>query len=368
MLGVIFYGGLAYGLGLIVPGRRSDDGAVAGLRFVVGISFLLIALYVFGVLLSLSMRNTVAVAAALAACGWIRAARGPKAASRLDAIAHPALVLPLLGLVVVLANGGVGYVPYLIDEFTNWIGVSRLIHWAGSYDAIRETVHLPGYTPGWRLLLAAPWQVTGHIDLGLSAAAPFVLHVAVLALIYDMVVLVLRRDAELPAARLYGWLALLLLLASEAMGRLWTYEMLTEQPQIYLLSAAGLLLLRAELVPTARLVSYCAAGFVLAAGFLLKNAIAAAAPGAALVALLPLFERRRPLRERLQESLIVAAALLAPLLAAMASGTRSRRQTAALPLRLRFSPAAFRRNTIRSIWRGASASPSLPMSPPTSCP
>lgn len=319
MLGIVFYSGLAYGLGLLVPRQAQMNSP--GLRFAAGAVLLIIAIYACAVVFALSLGMSVAAIAALAALGWGRAALGFDRDALASAATHPAFLLPLLGIAAVWAHGGIGYAPYLIDEFTNWIGVSRIIHWAGSYEAVRETLYLPGYTPGWRLLPLMPWQITGNMEFGWSAAAPFVLHVAVLALVYDLIVEALQRDSRLPAwmCRLAGWLVFLLILTAEAMGRLWTSEMLVEQPQIYLLSAALLLLLRAEMAAGARHALHWAAGAALAAGFLLKNAVAAAAPGALLVAVTPLFNRKRPLGARVQESVLIGAALLAPLAAALLS-------------------------------------------------
>lgn len=320
MLGILFYSLVAFGLGLLAPVRSNDGAVTIGIRFTLGAALLLIAIYVCAVILALPLRLSVMLIAAAALLGWLRAALAFDRQALAVAVTHPALLLPLLGLAAVLANGGIGYIPYLIDEFTNWIGVSRVIHWAGSYEAVRTTLYLPGYTPGWRLLLLMPWQIGGTIEPGWSASITLVLHVAVLALIYDLLAYALRHHGGLAdtQARLGAWFALLVLLTAEAMGRLWTYEMLVEQPQIYLLAAAALLLVRAELLPAARQVSHWCAGAVLAGGFLLKNAISAAAPGAALAALAPLLGKE-PLKQRLKQCLIAGVAMLGPLLLAVFS-------------------------------------------------
>lgn len=321
MLGILFYGSLTFGLGLLVPLNRTDDHGGVGLRFVAGTALLVLALYATTVVAALSLRVAIGLIALIATAGWIHGALSAWRFSFADTVLHPAFVLPAAAATVAAAYGRLDYVPYLVDEFTNWIGASRVIHWAGSYEAVRQTLYLAGYTPGWRLLLLAPWQVTGVIDHGLSAAAPLVLHVATLALVYDIALLALRRDAAMTVvtARAAAWLALLLFLTAEGMGRLWTFEMLIEQPQIYVLSAVALLVLRAELTPQLLRILYAIAGLVLAAGFLLKNAVLAAAPGALLIAALPLATRQTPLAERLREFALRAATLLLPLLVTMIS-------------------------------------------------
>ena len=322
MPGIVFYGAMALGLGLLIPLGKAEGPHSIGLRFVAGAAFLLLGLYAAMVLLALPLRLSVLIIGALSAAGWVRAFLGQTAIDAHEAVLHPALVLPVVAAVVASVYGRIDYIPYLVDEFTNWIGVSRVIHWAGSYEAVRETVYLPGYTPGWRLLLLAPWQVTGEIDHGLSAAAPFVLHVAVLALLYDItVIMIAPRDGKLPPATSRGvaWLALLVFLAAEGMGRLWTFEMLVEQPQIYMLSAATLLILRAELSPPALQPLYTLAGVVLAAGYLLKAAVLAAVPAAMLLAALPLVTSETPFTNRLREGVIRALLLLLPLTLVMLS-------------------------------------------------
>ncbi len=323
MLGIGFYGALAFGLGLLVPLGKADGPNSIGLRFVAGIACLILALYATMVLLAVPLRHSMLLIGALAAAGWIRAALQNRILDLSEAIVHPALILPAFAAIVASVYGPIDYIPYLVDEFTNWIGVSRIIHWADSYEAVRKTIYLPGYTPGWRLLLLAPWQVTGAIDHGLSTAAPFILHVATLALIYDLTVILIRRSGALPPAMSQGaaWLILLLFLTAEGMGRLWTFEMLIEQPQIYMLSAATLLVLRAELSPLMLRPLYALAGIVLAAGFLLKNAVLAAAPAALLVAALALITSEAPITERLREGAVRAALLLLPLAITMLSWT-----------------------------------------------
>ena len=317
MLGILIYGGLAYGLGFLFPDRivaGPGGSASIGCRFVAGVAALLLSLYAVLVLLAVPLRLGVGIIAAAALIGWARGACTRPRPLATDVALHPAVIFPLLGLAVVVVYGRIDYVPYLIDEFTNWIGVSRVIHWAGSYEAVRETLYLSGYMPGWRLLLLTPWQAFGEIEHGLSASAPFILHIAVLALFYDIVVFALQRHETPPGtARFVGWVVLLLFLAAEGMGRLWTFEMLIEQPQIYLLSAVCLLLVKSDLTG-APVRLYVLAGLALSAGLLLKNAALAAAPAALLVAGLALLETDRPLGLRLRNVLLRAAALLTPLL------------------------------------------------------
>lgn len=317
MLGILTYAALAAGFGQYLPtGGLKDDNF--GLRLSVGYALLLIVFFLSAVVAKTALRASLALTVVLAAAGLVIAVRRSQRHRAVPWL-HPGVVLLALGAGAVLANGGIGYVPYLHDEFTNWIGASRFIHWAGRYEEVRQTIHLPGYTPGWRLLLLLPWQVGGEIELGLSAAAPFVFHVAVLALVFDMVRRCLRQDAGLnPAAsQLWAWVVVLLFLAAEGMGSLWTRELLIEQPQIYASSAVVLLILRSELWDEDRPALYLAAGLLLAAGYLLKNAALAAVPAIALLALLPLLEAGRPWAARLRDAAVAGTRLLGPVMLVM---------------------------------------------------
>lgn len=321
MLGVVLFCVLAAGLGAFYPVKAADEHGI-GLRSAVGMALLIILYFFFAVILRIPLRESLLLVSLLAAAGVVaglrRAFRSPRP---IDAIAHPALLLPALGLAAVALHGGIGYIPYTTDEFSNWIGAARVIHWAGDYESVRRTIYLPDYTPGWRLLLLLPWQATGTIEFGLSAAAPFVLHAAVLALLYDIVAGVLQREMGLPPAiaRLWGWAILLLFLAAEGMGRLWTYELLIEQPQIYTLSAVALLILKSELWDDGATESMFAAGLMLAAAYLLKSAALTTVPVVACLALIPLTDGTKPMPVRIRSSALAGAMLLGPVAVAAAA-------------------------------------------------
>lgn len=321
MLGIVLFCVLAAGLGAFYPFKAAGEHGI-GLRFTVGVALLIILYFLCAVVFRVPLRESFFLVSLLAAAGLVvgmrRAFRSPPS---IHIITHPALLLPALGLAAGALHGGIDYIPYAVDEFDNWIGASRIIHWAGDYESVRRTLFLPHYTPGWRLLLLLPWQATGTVEFGLSAAAPFVLHVAVLALFYDIVARILRQETGLPPAiaRLWSWAILLLFLAAEGMGRLWTYELLIEQPQIYTLAAVALLLLKSELWDDGAAESLFAAGLMLAAAYLLKSAALAAVPMVACLALIPLTDRTKPMPARIRSSALAGTMLLGPIAVTAAS-------------------------------------------------
>lgn len=197
-------------------------------------------------------------------------------------LAHPGLVLPVLAALAIAVNGGIDYLPYTVDEFTNWIGVSRQIYLHDGYAAVRETIAHPGYMPGWQIALLFPWLVLGEMDMGQSAGAPLVLHAGLAALVFEVLrAEVLRRGIDSEArASMMAWAGVLLYLAAEGTGKLWPSSLLIEQPQIYALTASLLYLYLIDR-DDKRLLTHL--GLAVAAGYLLKSAMMTFLPGLALV-------------------------------------------------------------------------------------
>lgn len=166
-----------------------------------------------------------------------------------------------------------------------------------------------------------PWQISGREDFGLSAAAPFVLHVTVIALIYDFVVFRLRQRIDMPPpmTALCGWAFILLFLAAEGMGLLWTYTLLIEQPQIYSYATVLILIFAAETCPQDRRPLYTAAGVILASAYLYKVAALIFVPAVIGLACLLLFERTKSILDRIWNGVLTGALLTGPILVAAAS-------------------------------------------------
>lgn len=236
-------------------------------------------------------------------------------------VVHPAFLLIVAGGVAILLNGGIGYLPYGNDEFSNWLGTPRLIHLSGDWARVLDLIHLPYYTPGWHLTLLLPWQLMGVEDFGLSAAAPFVLHVTVIALIFDIVVFEVRRRAGANAsqATLLAWGFVLLFMAAEGTGRLWSYTLLVEPPQIYSYVTVFLLIYAAEVTGRDRISLYAIAGTVLASSYLYKVAALVFVPAIIGLACVVLLSRAKVLPSRFNESWLTVALLTGPLLVAIMS-------------------------------------------------
>ncbi|MBT3990022.1 MAG: hypothetical protein HOG95_06585 [Rhodospirillaceae bacterium] len=297
MLGLFFYSYAAIGLGLLLPAILAPHFLMFGTRLVVGYALLTIYIYAAHVLLRIPLEYTVLSTFLFATIGFLYAFYQNRFRLLIAFILHPTFILLTIGFGSILYNGGIDYIPFTIDEFTNWLGSSREIFLHGDYESVRKTIPHSGYPPGWRLLLILPWQLVGNIEEGLSATAPFVLHVGVVALIFDIAVYLLHTRSSLNnrLISLYAWSFILLLLAAEAMGKLWTYTLLIEQPQIYSASATILFLYLSSLFGAEdkkpRRVAYLYCGLILAASYLIKAAAMLFVPTIVVFAFFPFLNR-----------------------------------------------------------------------------
>lgn len=321
-MGLVFYSVIAAGLGSLLPISLRSGMGVVGIRFSLGYALMVVPTYVAHIILQLPLGATLAVSVILCLAGFVAQLRRRNDLSAWRGLlVHPAFLLIAAGGVAILLNGGVGYIPYGQDEFSHWLATPRLINLGGGWANVVNSLHLPYYTPGWQLTLLLPWQWTGNEDFGLSAAAPFVLHVTVIALIYDIAVFVVRRKGGIGAFRavLMAWGFVLLFLAAEGMGRLWSYTLLIEPPQIYSYATVILLIYAAEVTGQDRKPLYAIAGAVLASAYLYKVAALVFIPAIIGLACIVLLNRKKSLPDRLSESWLTVALLAGPILVAIIS-------------------------------------------------
>ncbi len=289
MTGLFLYALAAAGLGQFLPRPTLDGTPFTGLRFVGGYAVFIVGFFVLHAVLRLPLAASAWIVVLAAAMGALRSAArlARDRRSIISLLLHPTTLLLLLGVGAVAVHGGIDYLPYTSDEFSNWLGASRHIVLAGGLDRVGDALHQPNYTPGWRLALLFPWVVTGVIREGDAASAPFVLHLGLAGLVYDVIVWRLRALGAFSDARamLFAWAAMLAGLAAEIAGLIWVRQLLIEQPQIYTLAAAALLLAVMADWPEARSTSARHAGLILAGAYLLKTAALALAPAVGLLVL-----------------------------------------------------------------------------------
>jgi hypothetical protein len=281
MYGLVLYSFAAAGLGLLLPALPARISSI-GCRFFGGFALLILIYVLTHLALGLSLRLSAMLILAIALAGFARQLLSHR--WTWEWALHPVPILLVVGGLVIFVNGGIGYLPYASDDFSNWLGASRHIFMAGDYDLIRESIRLPTYTPGWRLAVLFPWAVLGEIDEGASASAPFVMLVGLSGFIFDLTVWRLRetglfRDGFV---RMLGWLTLLCASLVEVAGLLWTRILLIEPPQIYSVAGAFLVLIAWDMMRRDwRPALY--AGLLLTEAYLMKTAALAALPGIGLL-------------------------------------------------------------------------------------
>lgn len=275
MVGYALYLLGAYGLGAYFPATRTDDPLSLGARVAFGGMAFLIAFPAFHVALGLHIRTAAWLVIAAAIFGLaLMIARAVRTGDFAAIAFHPALVLPAL-VAGIAATEGVGYIPYMSDDFSNWIGVAKQIVALGRFDPGAMQLSNSDHLPGWTLALALPGVVRGTFHPADAALLPFVLHLGLVALLYDIV----RRfltiefpDLDARHAQIGAWLFLLLFLAAEATGPMALAIILPEEPQVYATFVVFLALLMPTLSASRLGPAVALAATSLAAGYLVKAA------------------------------------------------------------------------------------------------
>lgn len=323
MTGLLLYAFTVGGLGLLLPPVRLDGITFTGLRLFGGFCLFILGFPLLHLFLGLSLNASAWTLLGLAAVGMALALRrmlgDPPAIS---GILHPATVLLGLGIAAVAVYGTPDYLPYTSDEFSNWLGAARHIFMVGDYNTIRESIALPGYAPGWRLALLYPWMFTGRIDEGASAAIPFVAHVGLLGLVFDVARRAISATGRFSDRRaaLFAWAFLGVVMAGEASGLLWTRTLLVEPPQVYTLSATIIVMVLAASQDqvrgplAARLAAY--AGLFLATAYIIKVAAITLIPAMVVAAAAVYMGGRASRPDALKRSVLLLALMVVPMIAA----------------------------------------------------
>lgn len=315
-MGILIYTFIAAGLGCWF-GLRSRSGLnMLGLRFAVGYAAMILVLFLAQPVLGVSGAVSFWCLCILSVGGMIfrlKTAGWPPGFTGL--CLHPVWLLLFAGGVAVIANGGVGYLPVTHDEFSHWLGNPIKINAFGSWVSARASLHLADYPPGWPLLLALPWQISGTVDLGAASTAPFVLHVAAIGIVFDLVVFLIRRhlNAGNRLCIAAGWAFILLFLAAETFGPLWPTTLLIEPPQFLGYAIVLLALFASGVAKEDRRALEISAGVTLASGYLIKSAALIFVPAIIGVFLLQLLLRLGG-PGRVRDALISVALVTIPVL------------------------------------------------------
>ncbi|MBI1318975.1 MAG: hypothetical protein GC168_08500 [Candidatus Hydrogenedens sp.] len=287
-----------------------------GARLFVAAAAVPLLLFLSASVAGLSVTAAAWLLAGLAAAGLITGALGlMRQPPPMAALAHPALMLPVLCLTIAALHGQTDYLPHSWDEFSNWLYWARQAFVADA--AWRPDMYFSttGYPPGWPLAIAYPQVFFGDFVEARAVPLALLLHTGLLGLLYDAFRHSLPETIGAGGAQRWGWVLVLLLTAAEAFWKLLPESLLIDEPVTQVLAGCFGLALLAVALPERRLPAAVALGMVAAAAYALKiiALIAVPALGLGALALAWLDGAGRPWRARAQESLRLLAVMLVPL-------------------------------------------------------
>lgn len=272
--------GIAAGL---PPFMRLATGGLPGLAFLGGWATALIVLWLAGMagvpLHFVAWGLAGVSSAALAQACW-RQRRHP------SALLHPLAVVSIVVIVLLLTAGPVLYRVYAWDSWTNWVGWSQQMVVSDAIFRPDMWISTRGYTPGWPLAMALPDLIGGHFATEDAWAASMSLHIGLLALIFDVARLGVRRFLELGPIRtsLAAWAFLLSVMALELSWSAIPTLLLVEEPQYYFLSAGFLAIGVGLIEKRADPALLLAATLTMVAAYLFKSSFLPYAPSYLLMA------------------------------------------------------------------------------------
>ena len=126
MTGFLLYYVCGFGLAQWVPGMRPAYAFLPGLRYLLGVLLIAPAFYFAHMVVGLSLSVAAHGIATVALAGlafWIRDWSSDPVAK--IPFTHPLCILVAVVSAAVIYNGGVGYVPYLSDEFSSWNMIAK---------------------------------------------------------------------------------------------------------------------------------------------------------------------------------------------------------------------------------------------------
>jgi hypothetical protein len=279
MIDILCQFGVLLGVAAWLPAPAASKSWL-GARFALAGYFVVIYLFVGNVALGLPLSVLTWAGLAIGLAALLAALLRPDRRPAIRDLAHPIFVLTALFLAVAASLGGIAYQPYLGDETASWLNLTKQIYLADHYHSDLMDYHLPSYTNGWPLLLAAASSVYASYNDAHAVPLQFFMHLGVLAFIYDIVCdwVSETRPNDEPTAILTAWMVVVVFLAGEITWRLLPTDLLIEQPMLYAYAACFLIAIvgQGRGVPTVRLCGYW--GVVLCAGYLFKVSMLAIAP------------------------------------------------------------------------------------------
>lgn len=277
-----------------------------GMRTFLGWISLPLLLFALSDLLGVGLRAAAWIVTGLSALGFvyggIGVVRKGLGAISLGAALNPIFVVPIIAIAALMLRGGSSYVPVHWDEFSMWLLWPKLQFLADRVWTDEMEITIPGYPPGWQLMLVFPQLFVDQFSESRSVGTVVVLSAALLGLLFDTS----RTSCRPQLGRVFWGLGLLLcvplipaaaeIIPSDVLVEIIPTKLLVEPAQIALNVGVLALMLAWVLAPEgSREARWLAAGvgLALAVGYFIKSAMVLFVPLVALAMLWHLFQQER---------------------------------------------------------------------------
>lgn len=211
-------------------------GLPAGIALAAGAATTVLLMFAMTTLVGMSVTATAWTVAIIAAMGWAFGVRRafpvrPSAAP----LAHPALLLSALcAAIFAFAAPDAPYLPHAWDEMSGWATWMKQILAADVWYSDAMMDGFPHYPKGWPLIAIYPQVFMSGFDGSRSIAVATVLHIAVLAALFDMIrALPAIRTAPGPTRTIAAWGIVLVLILVEATWKAIPVSLEVERPILY---------------------------------------------------------------------------------------------------------------------------------------
>lgn len=340
--------GIMFGAATFMPGLTKNRQDWFGLRCLLVLIAIQLLLYVGNVILGISLElisRAIALAGAVGVARilWLIGRGRDSRRALMPALRHPVWVLTLVMLLVASMHRFPDYMSYPGDEIASWLRLAKQIFLADAYWSGLVDFHLGGYPNGWPLMLAFPSLILGSFSDSHPSALPFIMHLAVIGTVYDLLRDWCRRD--LPEGGFPGLFAALVvfsLLSAEALWVLYPSDLLIDRPMIYVWAAIFMTGLHGLRQPGETDRHALLIGLLAAFGYLFKVSLIGVLPSMGIIWLGWVWLSRGDVKDGLSARAFVRAAMmLSPLAVAYVSWAvlKTGEHCLASPLSLFGSPA-----------------------------
>jgi hypothetical protein len=230
--------GLLFGTAIIVGIGIWFSGAGYGFAFFLGCVCLPLILFLGNTIVGIPLLWVTWAIIIFAASGYVRFIYQLNKVGNpnwRNILPHPLFVFTGILLIFGTVMNYTPYLPWSFDEFSTWGSWAKQIFVADTFWREDMVNIYRTYPKGWPMVVAfAQFPFTTYEEYrGIALLGLF--HIAVLALFYDVIRLILERDSNCSqtASSFISWTIILLLVSAEASWKLLPPSLLIERPVMY---------------------------------------------------------------------------------------------------------------------------------------